>query len=228
MRLELDDFSVLQQTDQEKEDTKEQSPQEIERFYKEKILKLEQEYKTLIDQVSKDSYQKGYEVAKSEYEKRLNEEMEKLKQNYEQKQQERMEHLAKALHHTNEQMKEEYRHFIDTLAHNFSEYVASILEYLYISEKNVPFVKEKIEDILERFHNYFPLVIEVSPTLYERMESMAVEGIEIKENKNFEENNFRIYFHDFQIESELKKKLDVIKDEIEQEIANASAISRQG
>lgn len=228
MRLELDDFSLLQQTDQEKEQVKEQTPEEIERFYKEKLLKLEQEYKSLIDQVSKESYQKGYEAAKSEGEKLLNERIQELQKRFEKEQKERMDSFVQGLHHMNEQMKREYQHFIEKLAQNFSEYVGSILEYLYISDTNIPYVVEAIEKILEHFHNYFPLIIEVSPALYEQVKKSVSEEIEVKENKSLKENDFRILFHDFQIESDLKKKLDVIKDEIEQEIANTSSIPHQG
>ena len=221
MRLELDDFSILQRAFSQ-EDDESTTEQDIEKYYQEKLLKMEQEYKTLIEQVSKDSYQKGFEEAKRKYEEILNEQQQKFQKELQQLQERQQQNLGEKLHQTVENITKEYQEFLEVLSQNFSSYVAALLEYLYIDKSNSSYVAQKIDELIEHFGSHPPVALELSPQLFEQLKDKI--DLELKKNDKLEENDFIIVFQDFQIENATKEKLNALKDEIEQEITKTSAI----
>ncbi|BCD59925.1 MULTISPECIES: hypothetical protein [unclassified Nitratiruptor] len=226
MKLDIDDFSILL-NDQEEgtQQNQQKDPEDIERQYQEKLLQLEKEYKNLIEKASKDSYEKGFQEATKLYEQKMQENLSKLKKEFEEQYKQKQQLDAKNVAHMTEELKKAYEITIEKFSTQINEYITSILEYLYIDPNNSQYVVEKIEEILEQFHNYFPISIEISSRLKDLLQNKIASGVEIKVNEHMKENEFVIHFHDFLIQPDLKKKLELIKDELSQEIENSSKIS---
>ncbi|BAF69739.1 hypothetical protein [Nitratiruptor sp. SB155-2] len=225
MKLDLDDFSILL-NDQEEvtQQNQQKAPEDIERQYQEKLLQLEKEYKNLIEKASKDSYEKGFQEATKLYEQKMQENLSKLQKEFEEQYKQKQQLDAKNMAHMTEELKKAYEMTIEKFSTQINEYITSILEYLYIDPNNSQYVVEKIEEILEQFHNYFPISIEVSSRLKDLLQNKIASGVEIKVNEHMKENEFVIHFHDFQIKPDLTKKLELVKDELSQEIENSSKL----
>ena len=222
MRLELEDFSTLNQIQQIKEEIKEQKIDEAAKieqlrdFYEKKIQQIENHYKELLAKVSKESYEQGFSDAKNEYEQKLKEAIEETIVQKEAEKEQALAEVKSTMLNIEESLKSNYKEYLGKFTDIIVDSISEILEFLYIDKSNVKIVKEAIDKLLEDFNNFLPLSIQVPPSLYEEIKK-KFNSVEVKRNKELSSNEFVIEFHDFKIENRIKEKLSVIKDEIKRE-----------
>ncbi len=218
MKLDLDDFSMLHEIEQEKSEQEEKTlnKEEIERFYQEKIAKLENQYKELISKVSKESYEQGFSDAKLQMQKELEERVGKIAQDLEKRKNEEVAKLQENYLSFEETFEKRYNQFLQKFTDIVVDSLTEVLEFLYIDTKNGPKVQEALQKLVEDFSNYLPLRILVSKKMYQDIKK-RFSHIEVKKSEELQNNEFIIEFHDFKIENKIKEKLSVIKDEIKRE-----------
>jgi len=222
MRLELEDFSTLQQINQKKEEIQSQDLsdrqkiEELERFYQERIQQMENEYKELLAKVSKESYEQGFNDAKARYEEELQAKIAEVAAQKEAEKEEALSQVKSTLLNIEESLKSQYKSYLGKFTDIVVDSISEILEFLYIDKRNTPVVEEAIHKLLEDFGNFLPLTIQVPPHIYEETRR-KFQTVEVKRNEELADNEFVIEFHDFKIENRIREKLSVIKDEIKRE-----------
>ena len=221
MMIELEDFTPLLNPEEEKrrkqEEGRKLSVEEIESIYREKLLKLQRKHSLELEEAKRKGYEEGfrsgYEKAKGEiiveYEKKLKE----LEVRY----REELNSLKLNLDAFQKELEKKGKEILKRLESLFVSYVAEILEFLIISPANSSFVAEKVKDILKEFPGEELLQIEVGKKLAPFLESEKV-----KVSDALGDNDFKISFKDFSIESRLKEKLALLREEIEREIKKSS------
>ncbi|TCK03881.1 hypothetical protein [Phorcysia thermohydrogeniphila] len=221
MMIELEDFTPLLEPEEEKEKKQEKgkklSVEEIESIYREKILELQRKHSLELEEAQRKGYEEGfrsgYEKAKGEilveYEKKLKE----LEVRY----REELNSLKLNLDAFQKELERKEKEILKRLESLFVSYVIEILEFLYISPANSSFVAEKVGEILKEFPDEELLQIEVGKKLAPFLESEKV-----KVSDSLGDNDFKISFKDFSIESRLKEKLALLREEIEREIKKSS------
>ncbi|WP_457567708.1 hypothetical protein [Desulfurobacterium sp.] len=217
--LNLDDFSHLLAG----EDKKNLSPEELERLYISRMEALEEKYRRLIDSVQKNAFEEGYnrgrEDAEKEWQKKFAEE-EKKKQ--------------LVLKREIETLKSEVKRFIGVLkdenlkfSRKILEIVADSLEeifrFLLINEDNLPYLKEKIQDILEEFRGTSTVVcVEADERLADILKD--IDGLTVRVNTTLQPGNFVVKFEDFSVVHDIDEKLSLLREEIEREIKKSSSL----
>ena len=93
-----------------------------------------------------------------------------------------------------------------------------MLEFLYIDPKNAEFVSKKIEEIIGEFSEEV-LTIELGEELFK-----FVDHKNKKKNPELGVNDFRINFDMFSIESRIKEKIQLIREEVERAVKKSSKI----
>ncbi|BCD68385.1 hypothetical protein [Nitratiruptor sp. YY09-18] len=219
MRLDLDDFSVFHEPDPKKDDKNidHKSAQEVERYYQEKILQLEQEYKELLNKVSKESYDQGFEDASNSLKKEFEQKLQEFQKSMQEQKEKELAQLQEKYLGFEKEYEEKYNNFLMKFSDIVLDSTEEILEFLFIDESNTPTVQSAIAKLLEDFHNFMPLSISVSKGLYKPIKK-RFQNVEIKQDDELKDNEFVIEFHDFKIENRIKEKIGVIKDEIKREI----------
>ena len=109
----------------------------------------------------------------------------------------------------NETGQEVVRNFLKTV----SDSLVEILEFLYISPENAPFVRKSLEELLSTFTSEELLSVEVGREL-----GKVFKGDKVSVNEELDENDFRLVFKEFTLESKLKDKLKLLREELEREI----------
>ncbi|MRI83762.1 MAG: hypothetical protein C6I00_05005 [Nitratiruptor sp.] len=220
MSLDLEDFSSLPQ---EEPNQKEQGSQEEEQKLlqlqeecEQRVRQLENEYKELLGKVGKESYEQGFRDAQEKYQELLQQEIERISQEKEAEKEAALSQIQSSLHDVEEELQRRYREYLNKFTDIIVDSLGEILDFLYIDKRNSPIIQGAMEKLLEDFHNFLPLTIQVSPQLYHQLQE-KFSGVSIKENPELEEHDFIIEFHDFKIENRIKEKLGVIKDEIKRE-----------
>ncbi len=220
MRLDLDDFSQLtdfQKTSEElKNDGEAKSVEEIEKVYQDKILQLEQNYKELLNKVSKESYDQGFEDAHAKFKQELQEKVAQIEQEFQRRLEEETKKLQESYLNFEKSYQEHYAQFLHKFTDIVLDSTEEILEFLFIDTANTKNVEQAIAKLLEDFHNYMPLSITVSPRMYEGIKD-RFHQTQVKVSEELKNNEFIIEFHDFKIENRIKEKIGVIKDEIKRE-----------
>jgi len=221
MILELEDFTPLLEPEQEKEKRQEKGKtltvEEVESIYKEKILELQKKHSLELERVKKEAYKEGfssgYERAKEEVLKHYEEKFRELEARY----RDELSSLKLNLDAFREELRKKEKEVLKRLESLFLSSLVEILEFLYVSPANSPFVAEKIKEILMEFPDEELLQIEVGKNLAPFLDSEKV-----KVSDDLGDNDFKISFKDFSIESRLKEKLSLLREEIEREIKKSS------
>ena len=223
MRLELEDFSTLNEIKKKSEEIKEEAGveeakkiEQLENYYQSKIAQLENEYKELLSKVSKESYEQGFADASQKLQKEFEEKLANVTEGLERKKAQEIAHLQEKYLDFEHEFEEKYRVYLMRFTDIVTDSMGEILEFLYIDQNNTPKVVEAMQRLIEDFSNYLPLSIKVSSQMYDEI-AQRFKNVEIRQEEELKNNEFVIEFHDFKIENRIKEKLDVIKDEIKRE-----------
>ena len=223
MRLELDDFSTFEEIKKGSESLKatieakdQKELERIEQFYQNKIEELEKHYNELINKVSQQSYEQGFNDASQKLQEEMQKRLEEVERKLTEQKREEINQLQQKYQMFEEELEEKYKLFLSRFTDIFLDNVAEILEFLFIDKQNTPTIYDAIKKLLDDFSNYLPLSVVVSPQMYEEMKDLF-KKVEVKKSEEFANNEFAIEFSDFKIENRIKQKLDVIKDEIKRE-----------
>ena len=217
--IDLDDFSPFLEVNrrseaEEKEgEERKKSLEEVEAFYREELLKLQEQFKRELEKVREEAYSKGFqegvEKARLELESQMKASLKEAEKSY----QERLSQLKKNLDQLALQIEERGKSAISEFLKSVSESLVEILEFLYISPENAPFVKKSLEELLSTFSSEELISVEVGKEL-----GKIVTGKNVKVNEELGESDFRLTFKEFTLESKLKEKLNLLREELEREV----------
>ncbi len=219
--IELEDFTPFTEPPNKEKEREEETKtvEEVELFYREKILELQRRHREELEKVREESLKKGFEEgyakASKEWKAKLQQEIDAVKS----KHKEEVEKLKLSVSDLYSELRAEERKFFKKIESLLLDSVEEILNFLYISSNNAPYVKEKIEEIIGSFPEELPLTIEVGEKL-----AQVVSGDNVKVSEELEESDFRINFESFSIESRIREKLKLLREEIEREIKKFAQI----
>ncbi len=216
--LELDDFGKLKEADpqEDKESKEEKSIEEVERFYQEKILELEKSYQKTIEETKKEFFQKGYIKASKEKEAEFSKKLEEIKKSFLKEKNQDLEELKKKYGYIEKELKQKLEEYLNKLSNILLDNLDEILEFLYIEESNSKIIQNAIAQTIVEFKESLPLEIKVSNSLYKEIKN-SFSNIKIEIDNSLKGGDFIIEFYDFKLESRLKEKIEVLKDEIKRE-----------
>jgi len=219
--IDLDDFShflevkkrIERDGEDEEVDKREQSIEEIEKLYREEIFKLQEHYKRELEKVREEAYRKGFqegvEKARSELEEQMRASLSELEKEYKEK----LSALRQSLDLLTSQFEEKGNRIVSKFLKSVSDSLVEILEFLYISPENAPFVKRSLEELLSTFSSEELISVEVGKEL-----GKLLTGENVKVNERLGDNDFRLTFQEFTLESKLKEKLNLLREEFEREV----------
>ena len=217
--IDLEDFSPFLEVNRKSEEEegergeKEKSLEDLEALYREELLKLQKRYREEMERVKEEAYKKGFqeglEKARLELESQMRSSLEEMEKAYNEK----LSVLKKNLDLLVSQIEERGNRAISEFLRSVSDSLVEILEFLYISPENVPFVKKSLEELLSTFSTEELLSVEVGKEL-----GKLLTGEYVKINEELGENDFRLTFKEFTLESKLKEKLNLLREELEREV----------
>ncbi len=215
--IDLEDFSpfleVNRKAEAEEKEGEERSLEELEAFYRGELLKLQEHYRRELERVKKEAYSKGFqegvEKARLELETKMKFTLEEMEKSYNEK----LSVLKKNLDLLVSQFEKNGTEVISQFLKSVSESIVEILEFLYISPENAPFVKKSLEELLSSFSSEELLSIEAGKEL-----GKLLTGKNVKINEELGDNDFRLIFKEFTLESRLKEKLNLLREELEREV----------
>ena len=217
--IDLEDFSPFLEVNRKSEEEegergeKEKSLEDLEALYREELLKLQKHYREEMERVKEEAYKKGFqeglEKARLELESQMRSSLEEMEKAYNEK----LSVLKKSLDLLVSQIEERGNRVISEFLRSVSDSLVEILEFLYISPENVPFVKKSLEELLSTFSTEELLSVEVGKEL-----GKLLTGEYVKINEELGENDFRLTFKEFTLESKLKEKLNLLREELEREV----------
>lgn len=220
MKLLLEDFSFKpQQTGKENLEEAyiiqiQQLRQQIEELKNTLNAEKEAAYKKGLE----DGTARGYDLAKQEFEARLQqveeEKTSQLKQSLK-------DYLVKLDDNIN-RLQTNYKEIILQTAEIISDSITEIFDFLYLSEENKDLVVRQIRELLEEFFEYPKVYIKVgNPQL---MEIFKLRGFDVEIDQNLKGLDFVVDFREFRVENRIAEKLEIIKDEIKREIKKLSEV----
>ena len=210
MRLNLNDFEELISLD-----SKEKSKEEIEKFYIEKIAKQKKEFEEKIENIKNEYFQKGFVEGSQKKEKELSVKIENIKNDLTSKHKEEVEKLKKIYKDIENALILKNRDYLEKLSTVFVDNLGEMFRFLYIQDSNIKEIKNELHKILDEFKEESPLVIRVSENLYKNIKD---EFGNIKVDDKLKDKDFVVEFLDFKIESKIREKIELLKDEIQREI----------
>lgn len=220
MKLTLEDFSPKQQQTIE---------ENLEEEYRKEILQLKQEIgqlKNILNTEREAAYQKGleegtkrgYELAKQEFEARLQQVEEEKNNQLKQALEDYLVKLEDNIH----RIQTNYKEIILQTAEIISDSITEIFDFLYLSEENKELVVKQIKELVEEFFEYPKVYIKVgNPQL---MEVFKLKGYDVEIDKDLKGLDFVVDFREFKVENRIAEKLGIIKDEIKREIKKLSEV----
>ena len=217
--IDLEDFSPFLEVDQKLEtDNSERKNdvnriKEIEAAYREELLRLQTKYKKELERVKEEAYRKGFQEGAEKTRLKLEEELKITVQKLESEYLDRLRRLEKNLNDLISQVEKKGEQVINNFLKSVSNSLVEILEFLYTSPENAPFVKEKLEELISSFTYEDLISVEVGREL-----GKVLKGENVTVNPELGDNDFRLNFKDFILESKVKDKLKLLREELEREI----------
>ncbi len=215
--LNIEEFS--EKPSKDKEEKGQESIQDIRSYYEKLIEKIIQEK---YNEGFKDGFEKGQQEAEK-----------KLKEEFEKKHKELLDIIERLKAECEIEKKAIVQDYIEKIETNLKNEIdkikikiadilidslEDILCVLYISPKNVDFLKKKILEIINSFEEEKVLKVIVNEKLlpYFKDFPFKVEAGDVKEG------DFTIKFKNFSIESKFREKMATIKNEFKREIKNTT------
>ncbi len=218
--LNLDDFSRLfvAEFSGEKIDG-----ENSESYYKAKIEEMKRYYESLIEKEKKEYFQKGYEKAKQDMKKAYLENLENDREKLKKSTEIEMRNLKKEFKTLVSLLREENVKLGRRVLQAVSESLEDIFEFLFIKEENLPFIKEKLKEIIEDFSlESEPISVDSSEKFLQILKD--IDGLKLKIDDDLKPGDFVVKFKDFAVVHSIKDKLGLLREEIEREIKKSSKI----
>lgn len=220
MKLTLEDFLHKQQQTTEVN---------LEEKYIQEIQKLRQQIEELKDTLDaererayqkglEDGTKKGYDLAKQEFETKL-QQLEEEKSN--QLKQNLKDYLEK-LEDSILKLQTNYKEIVLRTADIIADSITEIFDFLYLSVENKDLVVKQIKELLEEFFEYPRVYIKVGDSRL--MEIFKLKGFDVDIDETLRGLDFVVDFREFKIENKIAEKLEIIKDEIKREIKKLSEV----
>ncbi|SMP13803.1 hypothetical protein SAMN06265339_1159 [Desulfurobacterium pacificum] len=214
--IDIEDFTPLVSGPEEKEEG-DKSVDDVVREYNAKLLKIKKEYEELLkkekENAFREGFQKGFEKAKEQLQEEFSLKLSQVEKEYEGK----LRSLEFDLSAFERELKNKEREVVKKLEKLFLSAVSEILEFLYISPTNAEYVVDKIKEVVDEFSRENLVSIEVGKGL-----APFIKGDNVTINEELGKGDFRINFELFSIESSLKEKLELLREEFEREIKKSS------
>jgi len=218
--LNLDDFSALFISSFNNEATQNE---DIEKFYQKKLEEMKNYYENRLKEEREKAFKQGYEAGKKEAENYFQNVLSNEKKKYEQKIKRDIEVLKQEFKQLSFALREENVRLGKKIVETVSQSLEEIFEFLFIQDENLPYLKEKLKELIEDFKlESKPISIEVSQKFAGILSD--IEGISVKVNKDIDDGDFVVRFTDFTIVHSIKEKLSILREEIEREIKKYSQI----
>ncbi|WP_457754801.1 hypothetical protein [Thermovibrio ammonificans] len=213
--IDLEDFTPLVECIQASKEEEEDK----EAFYQKQLLALREQFQKELERVRREAYRKGFEEgvkkASAELEKRFSKELNQVKRSYEERLSSLSVNIDSLVEKLNGSLSQVQNNFLEAV----SEALVELLSFLYIDPSNAPFVKEKLQELLEEFKDEPLLTVEVGKGLAEH-----VTGEFVKVNPELGDNDFRVKFKEFTVESSLREKINLVRDELKREAKKAAQV----
>jgi len=213
--INLDDFSPFTQKIERKEEDPKKEIEKLKLEFQQKIIDLQRKCEAKItsekEKAFNDGFKKGYSAAQekltAEFEKKLNHiilekdaEFKKIN-----------EKVEKKLRKIELESKEVTKKLLSSILDNLSE----VLNYLYISEANKPYLERTIKELIRSFEKEKFISVEAGRGLYEYLKE---KGFAVRKDEKLGNCDFRLKFRDFEVESTLSEKLKNLREELEKEV----------
>ncbi len=213
--INLDDFSLFIQKLEERDEDPKKEIEKLKLKFQQEIINLQRKYEAQIEEEKEKAFNEGFKEGVSVTEKKLTAEFEeRIKRAVEEKnaELERInEEIERKIRKIELEVKEALKNLLNSILDNLSE----ILDYLYISEINKPYLERVIKELIRSFEGEEFLSIEAGNGLYEYLKN---KGLAVKKDENLGSCDFRLKFKDFEIESIVSEKLKNLREELEKEI----------
>jgi len=214
--VELQDLTPFLKVKERLEEKRERAPSREEELKRE-VERLKKAFREEIETARREAYQRGlqegYKRAKEEFERELKRREEELRKEFERE----LSSLKVSIDSIVKKLEEEGRRRLNKTAELFLDSLTEILEFLFISPNNGEYLKERIYQLIEEFSEQELLTVEVGKGLGE-----FIGGENVKLNPKLDDNDFRIVFKDFTVESNFKEKLTLLREEVEREVKEAT------
>ncbi len=219
--IDLDDFTHLISGSEKSEDKEEKQEEnlveKVVREYNEKLLKIKREYEEKLVKEREEAFKEGFQKGYDEAERKLTEQFEQKLQKLEEEYKRRLESIVVNVDAFESRLEQYRKEFLKKMEKMFLSAITEVLEFLYVNPVNAPYVSEKIGEIIEEFSKEKLLNVEVGKGL-----QPFVRGENVVVNEELGEGDFRINFEAFSIESSIKEKLELLREEFEREIKKSS------
>lgn len=217
--INLDDFSPFLESSEEKEENPEKEIEKLKLKFQQEIINLQRRFREELEKERKAAFNEGFKEGTSETEQRLNAEFQsKIKSIIEEKDKE-FNKIAIIMEQKLKEIEEKNRKILKNLSNSILDNLVEILDYLYISELNKPYIEKVVKELINSFENEEFLKIEAGSKLYEYLKN---KGFRVKKNDSLQDCDFRLKFKDFEIESILKEKLKNLREELEKEVRKST------
>ncbi|WP_163328080.1 hypothetical protein GFV12_06070 [Desulfurobacterium thermolithotrophum] len=216
--IELEDFSPLLESQEEKnQESKKLATEEIEKNFQKKLFEIQKKHSAELELAKKKSFEEGFKKgflkAKEELKISFQEELQRLQSQYQKK----LDSLQLDLNNLEKEISQKYKEYLKKVEEIIISSIIEILEFLYINPTNSSYVAKKIEELLKEFPDEDLIEIEVGKEL-----SKHIKFDRVQISENLVNNDFSVKFKDFSIESKIKEKLNLLREEIEREIKKSS------
>ncbi|MEJ5173044.1 MAG: hypothetical protein WHT47_04965 [Hydrogenothermaceae bacterium] len=220
--IDLEDFSL------KSENASYSEKLEVDKL-KEEIDKLKSQLEELTKHIEiekEKAYQEGFLKGRESAVSELSSEFElKIKEIKEQSQSEMVHKLKEQISNferTLNHIQINYRNLLDKTIEILSDSISSFLEFLYVNQEYSDMVITEINKLIEEFYEYPQFVIKVGNSKLFEILKDRFENVEI--DNSLEGLDFIVDFKEFKIESRIKEKLEIVKDEIKREIKKLSEV----
>jgi len=209
--VKLDDFSHLIYGREEEKD------REVEELRR-KLEEMEISFREKIEREKEASFltglKEGERREREKLKKKMEVEMGRIREEYEKKLNENKVNIKKVY----DELRERIGETVTLIENVILDAILEILEFLYISKANSDFVRRAVEKICDEFRDS-EIELEVGKNL---AEALKENGFKVKVNDKLEPNDFKIKLKNFSIESLIKEKIRILKEELEREVKKLS------
>ncbi len=221
--VDLIDFSKITQKNLD-EDKKYK-----ELIFENQILKQNiEELKQKIEEIRQISLIEGYEKAKDELLKDLENQkqayLNQLTEEFEEKLKQNLQTYAKNFQDINFKLNEGLKQILDKMNAIISDSLEEILEFISINYHDPKSIKENISSIVEELKSYKPISIKVGCLELKEILKKFIPDIEIIHDESMNLNDFKVEFEFIKVENNVKEKIQLVKDEIKREIKKLSEV----
>ena len=195
-------------------------------YYEEKIKEIKD---SSYSQGFEEGYKKGFEEGKASIEKEYKEKLEKLR--------EFIKNFEKLLNEDiKNELKKEKKKLLKTYSEILEELLISAIEFIIQQEykKDCGIVMNNILKTIKDFEleEYTKVQIFVNPVAFKILDKarflMESDHYQILEDKSLDIGDFRVKTQDFEVESIVKERLDVVKEELKETIKQIQTLQNKG